>query len=66
MDVARARGLRCIGLTGKGGGKLAARVDVAVVVPADVTARVQEAHGTIVHVLCELVELALFPGPAAT
>jgi len=66
VDTARARGLRCIGLTGKGGGKLAARVDVAVVVPSDVTARVQEAHGTIVHVLCELVERALFPGPAAT
>jgi D-sedoheptulose 7-phosphate isomerase len=65
VDAARALGLRCIGLTGKGGGKLAARVDVAVVVPADATARVQEAHGTIVHVLCELVELALFPGPAA-
>ncbi len=66
VEVARARGLRCIGLTGKGGGKLATLVDVAVVVPANVTARVQEAHGAIVHVLCELVELALFPGPAAT
>ena len=65
VDAARARGLRSIGLTGKGGGKLAARVDVAVVVPSDVTARIQEAHATIVHVLCELVELALFPGPAA-
>ncbi|MFI5217217.1 MAG: SIS domain-containing protein [Candidatus Limnocylindria bacterium] len=65
VDAARARGLRCIGLTGKGGGKLAGRVDVAVVVPSDVTARVQEAHGTILHVLCELVELALFPGPSA-
>ena len=65
VDAARARGLRCIGLTGKGGGKLASRVDVAVVVPADATARVQEAHGTIVHVLCELVETALFPEPAA-
>lgn len=27
---------------------------------------VQEAHGTIAHAPCELVELALFPGPAAT
>ena len=61
VDSARARGMRSIGLIGKGGGKLAARVDVAVSVPADVTARVQEAHGAIVHVLCELVEGALFP-----
>ena len=60
VDVARARGLRSIGLIGKGGGKLAARVDVAISVPSDVTARVQEAHATIVHLLCELVELALF------
>jgi D-sedoheptulose 7-phosphate isomerase len=66
VDAARARGLRCVGLIGKGGGKLAARVDVAIVVPADRTARVQEAHGAIVHLLCELVEQALFPGPAAT
>jgi D-sedoheptulose 7-phosphate isomerase len=66
VDAARARGLRSVGLIGKGGGKLAARVDVAVVVPADGTARVQEAHATIVHLLCELVERALFPGPAAT
>ncbi len=59
-DVARARGLRSIGLIGKGGGKLAARVDVAISVPSDVTARVQEAHSMVVHLLCELVELALF------
>jgi len=64
VDAARARGMHSIGLIGKGGGKLAARVDVAVSVPADGTARVQEAHGTIVHVLCELVELALFPQPS--
>jgi len=66
VDVARARGLRSIGLIGKGGGKLAARVDVAISVPSDVTARVQEAHATITHLLCELVELALFPPPRRT
>ena len=63
VDAARARGLRSIGLIGKGGGKLAARVDVAINVPSDVTARVQEAHGAILHLLCELVERALFPPP---
>jgi D-sedoheptulose 7-phosphate isomerase len=66
VEVARARGLRSIGLIGKGGGKLAARVDVAISVPSDVTARVQEAHATIAHLLCELVELALFPPPRRT
>lgn len=59
VQEARARGLHTIALTGKGGGKLAALVDVAVIVPSDVTARVQEAHITAIHVLCELVEDAL-------
>lgn len=58
---ARARGLSTIGLTGKGGGKLASLVDVAIVVPSDSTARIQESHITVAHVLCELVDGALFP-----
>jgi len=61
MSEARARGLRSIGLVGKGGGKLAGMVDVPIVVPSNVTARIQEAHITILHVLCELVDAALFP-----
>ncbi len=58
---ARARGLRSIGLVGKGGGDLASLVDVAVVVPSDSTARIQECHITVAHTLCELVDAALFP-----
>jgi D-sedoheptulose 7-phosphate isomerase len=65
VEAARARGLRTIALLGKGGGKLATRVDVAIVVPSASTPRVQEAHGLVVHVLCELVERALFPEPPA-
>jgi len=63
---ARKRGLSTIALTGKGGGALAGAVDVAVVVPSEVTARVQEAHGAVCHVLCELVEAAVFPETVAT
>ena len=59
---ARARGLSTIGLTGKGGGKLALAVDVPIVVPSDVTARIQETHITVLHVLCELIDAALYPG----
>jgi D-sedoheptulose 7-phosphate isomerase len=65
VAAARARGLRSIALAGRGGGKLAARADVAIVVPSDVTARIQEAHALIVHMLCALVDAALFPEPAA-
>lgn len=57
---ARARGLRTIALTGRGGGKLAPAVDVAIVVPSDDTQRIQESHIAVGHALCELVEEALF------
>ena len=61
VTEARSRGMRSIGLTGKGGGKLAACVDVPIVVPSDVTARIQETHITVLHVLCELIDATLYP-----
>jgi D-sedoheptulose 7-phosphate isomerase len=61
VDTARAAGLRTIAFTGRGGGKLAARVDLALVVPSDDTQRIQEAHIAIGHALAELVDDALFP-----
>jgi D-sedoheptulose 7-phosphate isomerase len=62
---AKERGLRTIGLVGRGGGKLAPLVDCAIVVPSDDTQRIQESHITIGHALCELVDEALFPRPDA-
>lgn len=59
---ARAKGTATIGLTGKGGGELKGLCDAALVVPADETERIQEAHITIVHIFCELLETSLFPG----
>jgi D-sedoheptulose 7-phosphate isomerase len=63
VAVAEARrlGLVTIGLTGKGGGKLAGAVDVALVVPSDATERIQESHMTFLHALCEMVDETLFP-----
>lgn len=61
VDQARAAGLRTLALVGKGGGKLAGRVELAVVVPSDDTQRIQEAHIAIGHALAQLVEDALFP-----
>ena len=61
VATARRRGLATIGLTGRGGGKLASRVDVPIVVASDSTPRIQETHIAIIHVLCELVDDALFP-----
>jgi D-sedoheptulose 7-phosphate isomerase len=60
VATARQRGLATIGLCGRGGGKLAGSVDVPITVASENTARIQETHGVIIHVLCELVEDALF------
>jgi D-sedoheptulose 7-phosphate isomerase len=66
VAVAEARrlGLHTIGLTGRGGGKLAGQVDVALVVPSNATERIQESHMTFLHALCETVDEALFPASA--
>jgi D-sedoheptulose 7-phosphate isomerase len=61
VKEARERGLRTVGLVGKGGGGLEGLVDVAIVVPSDSTPRVQECHIAVIHALCELVEAELFP-----
>jgi D-sedoheptulose 7-phosphate isomerase len=65
VAVARQRGIATIGLTGRGGGKLAGCVDVPIVVPSDRTPRIQETHIAVLHVLCELVDDALFPASSA-
>ncbi len=59
LRLARERGLVTVGLTGAGGGPLAAWVDHLIDVPDTDTPRIQEVHGMVVHVLCELVEEAL-------
>jgi D-sedoheptulose 7-phosphate isomerase len=62
MEAARSMGLVTIGLTGGDGGDMPSLCDHCVVVPADSTARIQEGHILVAHVLCEIVETALFPG----
>lgn len=59
--VAKERGLKTIALTGKGGGKLKDLADIPIIVPSASTARIQEAHITIGHIICRLVEAKLFP-----
>lgn len=59
LETARARGLRTIALTGGDGGPIGAAADIHINVPDGVTARVQEVHRTIIHAICELVEMAL-------
>lgn len=59
--AAREREAVVIGLSGRSGGTLREICDAAVVVPAEATERIQEAHITVIHLLCELVERTLFP-----
>jgi D-sedoheptulose 7-phosphate isomerase len=59
LDAARALGLRTIALTGNDGGDAGRLAEVHVNVPSAVTARVQEAHNTVLHVLCAMVDREL-------
>ena len=56
--AARESGCRIIGLTGEKGKKLAGLSDACVMVPSSRTARIQEAHITIAHIWCEMVDEA--------
>jgi len=60
VEVAREIGLITVGWTGGKGGKLASLVDHCFIVPSTVTARIQETHITLGHVLCELIEEDVF------
>lgn len=57
--AARKLGCKVLGMTGSGGKKLASLCDAALMVPSDRTARVQEAHITVAHIWCELIECNL-------
>ncbi len=56
VEVGKQMGCITIGLTGAGAEPLASACDVSVVVPAQRTSRVQEAHITIIHLWCEMVD----------
>lgn len=53
---AKSRGVRVVAFLGKSGGGLKDLADLALVVPADDTARIQEIHLAVEHVICEMVE----------
>jgi len=69
VEVAKPMGITTVGLLGRNGGQLAAMVDLPIIVAAEETARIQEAHIFLGHVLCSLVEQGLglggWDGPAS-
>ena len=60
LQRAREMGLHCLGMTGQGGA-LKDVSDLLLTVPSTTTARVQETHIVMGHILCQLVESILFP-----
>lgn len=65
VEVAREMGVVTVGFTGRGGGKLAQACDVCLHVPSDSTPLIQQAHIVAAHLICGLVENAMFAAKAA-
>ena len=61
IQAAAEAGMTVIGITGQTGGRMKDKCDVLINVPSADTPRIQEAHITIGHIICELVESDLFP-----
>lgn len=61
IGIGKELGATTIALTGEGGGKLATMCDLTLAIPSRVTARVQEAHILVGHILCELIDAANTP-----
>jgi len=60
MRAARNGSMATVGFTGASGGTLVDHVDLCLCVPSHNTARIQEVHITVAHVVCEIVERTLF------
>jgi phosphoheptose isomerase len=56
LEQARAQGVSSIVLLGRDGGRCRGLGEIELLIPHDTTARIQEAHKVIIHLLCELIE----------
>lgn len=63
FEESRTRGLICIGLTGNRGGPMQSLCDYLIEIPSSDTPKIQEGHLVIGHILCGLVERAIFKVP---
>ncbi|MDD5130694.1 MAG: D-sedoheptulose 7-phosphate isomerase [Candidatus Omnitrophica bacterium] len=59
IKQAKKMGIKTVALSGGDGGDIVKLADVSLVVPSKITARIQEAHITIAHIICEMIEQAL-------
>ena len=58
LEIARQKGIKTAGLTGRDGGAMSFLCDINVVVPANDTARIQEMHILIIHTICAAIDEA--------
>lgn len=61
VEAAKKKGMKVVGLLGKGGGKLKDMVDVALIVDSNISDRIQEVHIKCIHIFIEGIERALYP-----
>jgi len=61
LEQAARRGCRTVALLGKDGGSIKGVAELSLIVPSHDTPRVQEGHIAIIHIVCDLVEKALYP-----
>ena len=60
VETAKSKGLAVLAMTGENGGRLESMADLTIAVPSENKARIQEAHVTVGHILCHLLEEVLF------
>ncbi|MBR4660968.1 MAG: D-sedoheptulose 7-phosphate isomerase [Bacteroidales bacterium] len=60
FEVCRQKGITTIAFTGAGGGRMKDMADILINIPSTDTPRIQEGHITAGHILCEMVEKAIF------
>lgn len=59
LEEGKARGLTTVSLLGRGGGPAKGMAEIELLVPSDTTARIQEAHKFLLHVICGMVDARL-------
>jgi len=59
IKQAKKMGMKTVALSGGDGGEIVKLADVSLLVPSKITARIQEAHITIAHIICEMIEQEL-------
>ncbi len=61
IQQAKKQKIKVISLLGKTGGKQKGLADIDIIIPSENTPRIQEAHLTILHIICEIIEEKMFP-----